>query len=139
MTQLVNALTQQCERMQSLQLMLDNELHLISAREPEALMKLVAEKEKLLEEIQQADADLRPLFAQQDAESDEVKTLSQRLKASLEECQYRTEINQKAVEQGQLRIEHLRSLLLESRAKESMTYNSSGKTHSGKSGKGISA
>lgn len=141
MTQLVNVLEQQCERMQALQLMLDSELHLISTREPEALMKLVHDKEQLLEQIQQADTALGQLYQQQpeEADTEQVKALAQQLKTALQECQYRTEINQKAVEQGQLRIEHLRNLLLESRAKESMTYNSSGKTHSGKSGKGISA
>ena len=140
MSQLVSTLQQQCENMQMLQQLLDNELHLISTREPEALMKLVTEKEQLLEKIQQLDGDINQLYNQQQGTDEQVvQELAEKLKSLLSECQYRTEINRKAVEQGQLRIEHLRNLLLESRAKESMTYNSYGKTHSGRSGKGISA
>lgn len=51
----------------------------------------------------------------------------------------RRQINQKAVEQGQLRLTHLRNLMLEVRAKESLTYDKSGKPNASRSGSGVSA
>lgn len=139
MSNLTSAMEEQCQQMQKLLEMLDNELHLISTREPEALMQLVKDKESLLESIQTLSDSISQLPSQEEAETDKVAELKEALKSLLAECQYRTEINQKAVEQGQLRIEHLRNLLLESRAKESMTYDSYGKTRSGRNDKGISA
>lgn len=44
-------------------------------------------------------------------------------KRLLDDCKYRTQVNQKAVEQGQLRLTHLRNLMMEVRAKESLTYD----------------
>ncbi len=60
-------------------------------------------------------------------------------KQVLFECKYLTQINAKSVEQGQLRLVHLRNLMMELRAKESMTYDRSGRTSGDSSGKGISA
>ncbi len=50
-----------------------------------------------------------------------------------------TDVNQVAVEQGQLRLAHLRNLMMEVRAKESLTYDKAGKKKGGFSGKGVSA
>ena len=69
----------------------------------------------------------------------EVQALIDESRRLLEQCQYQTQINQKAVEQGQLRLTHLRNLMLEVRAKESLTYDKSGKPNATRSGSGVSA
>ena len=76
---------------------------------------------------------------QEQKDENELVELFNKAKEMVVQCQFRTKINQTAVEQGQLRLEHLRNLLLESRAKESMTYDKSGRTRGGSSGGGISA
>ncbi len=135
-------LAKQVENLSHLAMLLEQELHLISSRDAEALMNLLKEKEQTLEDIQQLDETVNKQYADLVATgsvSDEIEDLIADAKALLEQCQYRTQVNQKAVEQGQLRLTHLRNLMLEIRAKESFTYDKSGKPKSGSSGKGVSA
>ncbi|RDV25019.1 flagellar protein FlgN [Alteromonas aestuariivivens] len=136
------ALQQQVENLQALSGLLEQELHLISCRDAEALMTLLNEKEQTLEQIQKLDAEVTPLHQQkiaQEALSDEEQHLISTAQSLLDECKYRTEINQKAVEQGQLRLTHLRNLMMEVRAKESMTYDKKGKTSGASASKGYRA
>jgi flagella synthesis protein FlgN len=107
-------LLQQTLRLEHLIQLLENELHLISTRDAETLLALLKKKETLLEDIHHC-----------------LKLVDQ--------CKYRTDINQTAVENGQLRLEHLRHVLVELRAKESMTYDRSGKAHSNHSTRAIKA
>ena len=69
----------------------------------------------------------------------EAESLMQSAAQILDECKYKTSVNQKAVEQGQLRLTHLRNLMLEVRAKESLTYDKKGKPNGGRLGSGVSA
>ncbi|MBC3766798.1 flagellar export chaperone FlgN [Neptunicella marina] len=138
MSDMRDALNQQQQQLKQLSLVLENELALISARNADALMKLLEDKESLLNDIAEQDRLIARLYpAQEDkhAFEDDIQLIDK----LLEECRYRTDINQKAVEQGQLRLAHLRNMIVESRAKESMTYDKTGQTHSGNKGKGISA
>ncbi|MCV2885493.1 flagellar protein FlgN [Aestuariibacter sp. AA17] len=131
----------QIQQLETLQVQLDTELHLISAREPESLMKLVEEKAHNLDDIAQTDTQIKHLYQKTD-DADlkaELEPLFDKAHALVEECKYRTEINQRAIEQGQLRLTHLKNLLLESRAKESMTYDKSGRPKGGMSGPSIEA
>jgi flagella synthesis protein FlgN len=142
MSELIKAIKIQFDHLENLIQALDAELHLISTRDAEALINLLKNKEELLTNIQQQDDAISQAFnaaTEQERTSDEVTVLFEQAKKLVSECEYRTKINQTAVEQGQLRLEHLRTLLLESRAKESMTYDKSGKARGGKSGRGISA
>ena len=135
-------LTQQTENLTSLKAMLDKELHLISSRDAEALMTLLKDKEQLLGAIQNLDEAINPQLQalQQEAPLPEnIQTHIDQAKTLLSECQYCTEVNQRAVEQGQLRLVHLRNLMMEVRAKESLTYDKAGKKKGGFSGKGVSA
>ncbi len=137
MQQSLELLNKQKDALLQLQLLLDNELHQISSRDAEALISLVKEKETLLEQIQLQDEQLGkllpdPLLPQQQELKSEILDL-------VKDCQYRTQVNATAVEQGQLRLEHLRSLIIESRAKESLTYDKAGRKHSGNRGGGVSA
>lgn len=139
MNQVSEALKTQLGFLQQLQQILDNELHLISTRDAEALIKLVKEKESLLDEIQLQDQKIGALLTSATSTDDETESLKQEIFKWVEDCKYRTRINATAVEQGQLRLEHLRSLIMESRAKESLTYDKAGKKHAGQKGGGISA
>jgi len=137
-----SALTQQVANLESLALMLEKELHLISSRDAESLMALLDEKSELLEHIQTVDQHVEALYKQQqDAEALDTheQALMDKANSLLDDCKYRTAINQKAVEQGQLRLTHLRNLMLEVRAKESLTYDKKGKPNAGRLGSGVSA
>lgn len=140
MSELIKAIEIQFNNLEQLKLVLENELHLISTRDPELLINLLKKKENLLSFVQTQDELINTEY-QKTSEPDkvEVQSLFTQIKDLVSECQYRTKINQTAVEQGQLRLEHLRNLLLESRAKESITYDKSGRTQGSKPSKGISA
>jgi flagella synthesis protein FlgN len=131
---LYSALSQQVTNLEGLCLMLEKELHLISSRDAETLMSL-------LEDIQSTDQKVEALYRQTTDEtiSADEQGLMDNAKSLLEDCKYKTQINQKAVEQGQLRLTHLRNLMLEVRAKESLTYDKKGKPNAGRLGSGISA
>ena len=143
---LEDAVEKQTHYLKQLQLLLETELHLISSRDAESLMNLLNEKQTTLANIQYQDELIASLYGQLgDPEtaktklSDRANQLFDDAKELLEQCKFRTSVNQKAVEQGQLKLEHLRQLLLETRAKESLTYDRSGKPSGGGLGKGVSA
>lgn len=141
MTNLVILLKKQHALLDQLAGLLENELHLISSRDAETLTKVVNQKSQLLDEIAEVDSAIKASYteANHPEEDEQLTTHFEAIRVSVEQCKFRTEINQKAVEQGQLRLEHLRNLLLEARSKESMTYDRSGKPKGGRSGKGVSA
>ena len=142
MSELIKVVNVQFGYLEQLKLVLENELHLISTREPESLINLLKDKEQLLNLVQTQDEIINSEYQktpQALKSSSEVQQLFTQINDLVSQCQYRTKINQTAVEQGQLRLEHLRNLLLESRAKESITYDKSGRTQASSSSKGISA
>ncbi|TDF39411.1 flagellar protein FlgN [Alteromonadaceae bacterium M269] len=141
MTEIIDALEAQASLLGRLKQLLENELHLISTRDAETLISLVSDKETLLNDIQTQDGVIQKLYTSNEeyASSPEVKEKISQIETIVSECRYLTEINEKAVEQGQLRLEHLRNLLTESRAKESLTYNKSGKPTGNNKGSSISA
>ena len=144
MSTLEQALKDQLKHLTQLQLLLETELHLISSRDAEGLLSLLEQKQASLDSIQSQDDEIKRLYeaADQQTKSNSnpvINDLFDQAKELVEQCKFRTSINQKAVEQGQLKLEHLRHLLLETRAKESMTYDRSGKPKGGTLGKGISA
>ena len=136
---LTQALSKQVEQLGELVAMLEKELQLISSREAETLMRLLEEKTTLLEAIQTLDGNIERMIASETMLSEQEEALMQQAKSLLEDCKYRTQINQKAVEQGQLRLTHLRNLMMEVRAKESLTYDKKGKPKGGTLGSGVSA
>ena len=142
MSELKKAITNQHKLLQELQQILETELHLISSRDAESLINMLKTKEALLDSVQQQDTVIASLYTKLNPEQkneQELVELFNQAKEMVSQCQFRTQINQTAVEQGQLRLEHLRNLLLESRAKESMTYDKSGRTQGGSSGSGTKA
>lgn len=143
MTEQVNPLTQalskQVEQLTSLAGLLEKELHLISSRDAESLMNLLDEKTELLTSIQALDSSIERTIESSEPLSEENEAMMETAKQLLEDCKYRTQVNQKAVEQGQLRLTHLRNLMMEVRAKESLTYDKKGKPKGGSLGSGVSA
>lgn len=142
MSELIKAIKSQHKLLLELQQILETELHLISSRDAESLINMLKTKEALLDSVQQQDTLISSLYTKLSEEQkgeEEVVALFNQAKEIVSQCKYRTKINQTAVEQGQLRLEHLRNLLLESRVKESMTYDKSGRTQGGSSGGGIVA
>lgn len=142
MSKLEAAITLQLVNLEQLKTCLETELHLISSRDAEALINLLNNKEELLNKVHEQDVVIAKeyqLTSQAPESPLQVDELFAQAKELISQCKYRTEINAKAVEQGQLRLEHLRHLLLESRAKESMTYDKSGKPRASNSTKGTSA
>ncbi|MCB4435372.1 flagellar protein FlgN [Alteromonas sp. McT4-15] len=139
MSNLEQALSKQVEQLSTLALLLEKELQLISSREAESLMRLLDEKSVLLEAIQTLDGQVEQLINAAQEMTEKEEALLDKAKSLLDDCKYRTQINQKAVEQGQLRLTHLRNLMMELRAKESLTYDKKGKPKGGTLGSGVSA
>ncbi|MEM0911259.1 MAG: flagellar protein FlgN [Pseudomonadota bacterium] len=139
---LENAINKQLEQVKALKTLLEQELHLISSREPETLMQLLKEKEELLHSIESQDEAIEILYNRFESTGKEIdnecQDLLEQCKSVLEECKYLTEINARCVEQGQLRLVHLRNTMLELRSRETMTYDKAGKTNVGGSGNGFS-
>ena len=138
-SQLTQALTKQVEQLSTLAALLEKELQLISSRDAESLMNLLDEKTALLTSIQALDGSIERTINSQDSLLEEDEALMTDAKKLLDDCKYRTQVNQKAVEQGQLRLTHLRNLMMEVRAKESLTYDKKGKPKGGTLGSGVSA
>ena len=138
-SQLTQALIKQVEQLSSLAVLLEKELQLISSRDAESLMNLLDEKTALLTSIQALDGSIERTISDQGSMSEEDEALMTNAKKLLDDCKYRTQVNQKAVEQGQLRLTHLRNLMMEVRAKESPTYDKKGKPKGGTLGSGVSA
>jgi len=125
------AVKKQIALLTQLKTFLDNELQLITARDAEALLKLVEEKQQVLETIQQQDAVVAEFYEAETTVTEPTQALLEQAKQLLEDCKFSTNVNAKAVEQGQLKLEHLRKLLIEVRNKESLTYDKAGRAQGG--------
>ncbi|APD93307.1 flagellar biosynthesis protein FlgN [Alteromonas mediterranea] len=136
---LSQAIAKQVEQLSTLVALLEKELQLISSRDAESLMKVLDEKTQLLTSIQTLDSDIERTLDGSASLSQYDEDLMEQAKRLLDDCKYRTQVNQKAVEQGQLRLTHLRNLMMEVRAKESLTYDKKGKPKGGTLGSGVSA
>jgi len=142
MKSLLSAIDEQTEQLSALKTLLENELHLISSREPETLMGLLKDKEEVLSLIEEQDKSISSLFEKARASGESIEdalAAMDRCKKIIHECKYLSQINAKSVEQGQLRLTHLRNLMMELRARESMTYDRSGKTKGDSGSKGYTA
>lgn len=135
---LTQLLLQQKQQLDALADKLESELHYISVRNADALMQLMEEKTTLLDAIAHIDTQVEEAFAEGAVPDDEQQELIRAISSQLDACKFRTDINQKAVEQGQLRLSHLQHLLNELRAKESLTYDRKGRTNGGRSAHDIS-
>ena len=121
--------------------LLNEELELIRKREPELLLEVVQNKSLLLDKIQYTDGLIDAALKQR--EVPDLTELEDRIfqivSETLAQCKRLTAINQKAVEQSQVKLTHLRQLIMDMRARESLTYDKSGKPKGGTLSKGIKA
>ena len=142
MKSLLSAIDEQTEQLSALKTLLENELHLISSREPETLMGLLKDKEEMLTLIEEQDNSISSLFEKARASGESIEEALAAMdscKKIIHECKYLSQINAKSVEQSQLRLTHLRNLMMELRARESMTYDRRGKTTGDSGSKGYTA
>lgn len=139
MSDMTKALTQQISLLQALKEKLDDELELIVARNADGLLTLVNEKSELLEKIAGNDQFLKSVKSLSGELSEEQQQLAENGKALLLQCQHQTDVNALAVEKNQIRLQHLRNVMLATRNKESMTYTNKGKTQGGMLGGGVKA
>lgn len=138
-SELTLLLQQQLQNLNLLCEKLESELHYISVRNADALMQIVLEKTEILDAVAVLDENIQTLLGSGIPLSNDDRIVIENIEHQLDACKYRTAINQKAVEQGQLRLSHLQHLLNELRAKESLTYDRQGKTQAGRSSRDISA
>lgn len=132
-------LSEQLKQLEALKTILAQELDLIVGRDADALLSLVGKKQQLLDNIN-ADTQLITLLqTAPDQLTESQATDIKQAKKLLEECQHQTEVNSLAVQKNQIRVETLRRMLIESRNKESMTYDKAGKAQNRNLGGGVKA
>ncbi|WP_286265328.1 flagella synthesis protein FlgN [Thalassotalea atypica] len=133
-------LEEQFNLLSQLEKLLVQEKEVLQQRDSEALIALSQVKEQLLADIQTNDQTIATsqVFIQQKNSGQ----LSERLndvESCLQRCKELNEVNGQIVAHSQVAIERMKSALLESRDKSSMTYDSKGKKHAGLSSLGIKA
>lgn len=136
---MTEALQQQVQLLSELKTLLAQELELVIARDADALLSLVSEKEIVLEKINNNDSLLRAFSMDENGLTEDQLSLMNSGKALLQECQHMTDVNARTVEKNQIRLERLRNVMLASRNKESLTYSAKGKTHGGMLGNSVKA
>lgn len=132
-------MSQQLEMLTQLKALLIEELELIVTRDADQLLDLVSKKETLLNEINGNQALLRLLKLPAGQRDEKTQSQVEEAIELLHACEKQTAVNAKAVESNQIKIQHLRKLLIETRAKESMTYDKAGRAQGGTLGSGIKA
>ena len=100
-TSLENAINKQLTLLSELKEILEQELHLISSREPEKLMQLLQDKEAVLGNIESQDQAVEIMYARVSEQAEVPQSchvLLDKCKKVLGECKYLTAINAKSVE-----------------------------------------
>ena len=132
--------SQQLVQLTQLEALLTTEKNILQAHDPDALIKITAEKNDLLLAIQELDNSIAQSFEFKQAklagtftnELSEIKTI-------LERCKKQNQVNGLVIHQSQLSVERMKTSLLSNHNKSSMTYDSKGKTSGGLSSLGIKA
>lgn len=133
-------LAQQHEQLTLLSTVIANEKDILQQHDPEALLQISQEKNQLLLAIQTLDQQigLNQEFAQDKAAGKLVQPLAD-ITQLLEHCQQQNLINGMIIQQSQLAVERMKTSLLESHNKNSITYDSKGKKSAGLSSIGLKA
>lgn len=139
MAEMLSAVSQQYENLLALEAMLDEELKLITGRDADQLLALVNNKTELLNKINQNTSLVTALRLPREELETELAKKVEQCHQLLVSCQKKTQTNGVAVEQGQVRIQNLRNIILNTRHKESMTYDKAGLTKGGTLGGSIKA
>jgi len=133
-------LTQQLTQLEALEQLLLEEKKVIQQQQHDELLAISEQKNLLLINIEQLDQRIiaLPNF-KEDKEAGEYQHELLNIDETLTRCKTLNTINGQIIEQLQLAVERLKSNLLETRCKSTMTYDSKGKTHGGLSSLGIKA
>ncbi|WDE00464.1 flagella synthesis protein FlgN [Thalassomonas actiniarum] len=133
-------LARQLSQLQALETLLQSEKDIIIKQSPDALNEVTAKKNDLLMAIQTLDSHIgqNRQFIQDKRDgkfSEELKTIA----SVLESCQKQNQLNGQIIQQSQLTVERMKTSLLESHSKTSLTYDSKGKKSGGLSSLGLKA
>lgn len=139
-TQSKELLAQQFAQLQELEQVITEEKLILQQHEPNALLQISEKKNQLLLSIQNLDQQIsiNQAFAQDKAAG----FLSQELadiESLLKLCQQKNQVNGQIIAQSQLAVERMKTSLLESHNKTSVTYDSKGKKSGGLSSIGLKA
>lgn len=139
-TQSKELLAQQLSQLQELEQVITEEKLVLQQHQPDALLQVSEKKNQLLLSIQNLDQQisLNQVFAQDKAAGFLSQELSD-IESLLKLCQQKNQVNGQIIAQSQLAVERMKTSLLESHNKTSVTYDSKGKRSGGLSSIGLKA
>jgi flagella synthesis protein FlgN len=133
-------LDQQFSQLQELEQVITDEKLVLQQHQPDALLKISEKKNQLLLSIQKLDQQIRinQAFAQDKAAGFLSQQLTE-IENLLKTCQQKNQVNGQIIAQSQLAVERMKTSLLESHNKTSVTYDRKGKKSGGLSSIGLKA
>jgi flagella synthesis protein FlgN len=131
---------QQFAQLQELEQVITDEKLILQQHQPNALLEISKKKNALLISIQTLDQQIsvNQLFAQDKAAGFLKQELAD-IENLLKRCQQKNHVNGQIIAQSQLAVERMKTSLLESHSKTSMTYDKKGKKSGGLSSIGLKA
>jgi len=121
---IASKLTQQVTCLESIAVLLDDELTAIAAKRGEGLKSIAQQKVSLLQQIQSIDKEVQMLVSKNDSPDDEVNELISKVNSLLAACKKKNDVNAHAAHQAQLSVKQLKDILIG--APSSMTYDQGG-------------
>jgi len=139
-TQSKELLAQQHAQLQELEQIISDEKLVLQQHQPNALLQISAKKNQLLISIQSLDQQIgvNQAFAQDKAAGFLTQELAD-IESLLTLCQQKNLVNGQIIAQSQLAVERMKTSLLESHNKTSVTYDNKGKKSGGLSSIGLKA
>lgn len=133
-------LAQQLSQLKELEQVITDENIVLQQHQPDALLQVTEKKNQLLISIQNLDQQIsiNQIFAQDKAAGFLTQELAE-IESLLEHCQQKNLVNGQIIAQSQLAVERMKTSLLESHSKSSMTYDNKGKKSGGLSSIGLKA
>lgn len=132
--------SKQLSQLTQLETLLTAEKEILQQQNPDALIELTSEKNSLLVAIQEIDNAIGQSFEfKQEKLAGNFSDELSEIEAILLRCKKQNQVNGLIIHQSQLSVERMKTSLLESHNKSSMTYDNKGKTSGGLSSLGIKA
>ena len=132
--------SQQLSQLTKLEALLTTEKDVLQQQSPDALIQITSEKNNLLVAIQEVDNAIGQSFEfKQEKLAGHFTNELAEIQAILERCKKQNQTNGLIIHQSQLSVERMKTSLLASHNKSSMTYDNKGKTSGGLSSLGIKA
>lgn len=132
--------SKQLSQLAQLETLLTAEKEILQQQNPDALIEITSEKNSLLVAIQKIDNAIGQSFEfKQEKLAGNFSDELSEIEAILLRCKKQNQVNGLIIHQSQLSVERMKTSLLESHNKSSMTYDNKGKTSGGLSSLGIKA